>query len=133
MTKSIRTTLLLGVLDWLIPFAISFAVFPLKALNYFLFESVMTIAIVFAAILLGVIYFKDLKDTTANFVRAGLLLGLIWLAINLAADLLIFLPKSPMQIPLPLYMSQIGVKYLSIPIITAGLGYLKKQAGQAAG
>ncbi len=121
--KSIKSALLLGFFDWLLPFAVSFVIFPLKDYNYYLFESLMAVVIVFTVVWFATRYFKKVES---NFVREGVLLGLLWLIINLVIDLILFLPKSPMQMPLSLYMSQIGIKYLSIPIITIGFGYLKK-------
>jgi len=122
--KSIKSALLLGFFDWLLPFVVSFAIFQLKDSNYYLFESLMVIVVVFAVVWFATRYFKKVES---NFVREGVLLGLLWLIINLALDLMLFLPKSPMQMPLSFYMNQIGIKYLSIPIITIGFGYLKKQ------
>jgi hypothetical protein len=122
--KSIKSALLLGLLNWLLPFAISFVVFPLKANNYYLFESLMTVIVVFAAVLFAYHYFRKVET---NYIREGVLLGFLWLAINLFIDLVLFLPKSPMQMPFALYMSQIGIKYLTIPIITIGCGYLKNK------
>ncbi|MGD0037546.1 MAG: hypothetical protein ABSC53_09665 [Bacteroidota bacterium] len=121
--KSIKSALLLGFFDWLLPFVVSFAFFQLKDSNYYLFESLMVVVVVFAVVWFATRYFKKVES---NFVREGVLLGSLWLIINLALDLMLFLPKSPMQMPLSFYMNQIGIKYLSIPIITIGFGYLKK-------
>ncbi len=121
--KSIKSALLLGFFDWLLPFAVSFVILSLRKNNYYLFESLMVVVVVFAVVWFATRYFKKVES---SFVREGVLLGLLWLVINLAIDLILFLPKSPMQMPLSLYMSQIGIKYLSIPIITIGFGYLKK-------
>jgi hypothetical protein len=46
-----RRALGLGFLSWLLPFAISFAVFPLKGMNEPLFETVMSVAVVVTAAL----------------------------------------------------------------------------------
>lgn len=121
--KSIKSALLLGFFDWLLPFAVSFVIFPLRKNNYYLFESLMVIVVVFAAVWFTIHYFRKVES---NSVREGVLLGLLWLVINLAIDLILFLPQSPMQMSFSLYISQIGIKYISIPIITIGFGYLKK-------
>lgn len=120
---AIKSALSLGFFDWLLPFAISFAIFTLKGSSYYLFESVMAVVIVLAVIFFSARYFKKVA---VNSVKGGFLLGILWLVINLAMDLVLFLPQSPMQMPLSLYMSQIGIKYLCIPLVTAGFGYLKK-------
>jgi hypothetical protein len=52
--------------------------------------------------------------------RAGLMLGGFWLAINLALDLAVLVPFTKM--PLALYFSDIGLRYLLIPIIATAMG-----------
>ena len=122
--KSIKSALLLGFFDWLVPFAVSCVIFPMKDSDYYMFESLMVLVVVCAVVWFAVRYFKKVES---NFVREGILLGLLWLSMNLAIDLMLFLPKSPMQMSLSVYISQIGIKYLCIPIITTGFGNLKKQ------
>ena len=80
----------------------------------------MTIVIVLVATWLATKYFQKVKTTT---LQEAAILGLLWLMINLVIDLMLFLPSSPMQMSPALYFSQIGVKYLCIPIITVGIGY----------
>jgi len=122
--KSIKSALLLGFFDWLLPFAVSFLIYPLKKSNYYLFESLMTGIMVFAAIWFATLY---LKKEISKPVLEGLKLGLLWLIINLAFDLILFLPKSPMQMQFSQYMSEIGAKYISIPVITIVLGIFKSK------
>lgn len=121
--KSIKKVLLCGFLDWLLPFALSFFIFPLKESNYSLFESIMTVIIVLSAVLFSVLYFKIVDK---NYIKEGLLLGIVWLVINLIIDLVLFLSPSPMRMSFSLYMSQIGIKYFTIPVITLGMGYVLK-------
>lgn len=119
---SIKKALAFGFLVWLVPFIASFFVFPLKESNYFLFESIMSVLIVFATTMFGVLYFGKV---TKSSLKEGIIVGLIWLAISLSIDLVLFMPESPMQMTFSLYLSQIGVKYLCIPIITTGLSKSK--------
>ena len=123
MTK-IKLSFLLGFLDWLLPFAVSFIIFPLRKNNYFLFESIMSVLVVISAVWLAKIYFGQGDGNSS--LKNGIWIGILWLIINLVIDFLLFLPKSPMQMTLSLYISQIGVKYLSIPVITIGFSLLNK-------
>ena len=84
----------------------------------------MTGIMVFAAIWFATLY---LKKEISKPVLEGLKLGLLWLIINLAFDLILFLPKSPMQMQFSQYMSEIGAKYISIPVITIVLGLFKSK------
>jgi hypothetical protein len=67
----------------------------------------------------GVLYFKGVKQ---DFVREGLMIGLLWLAISLIIDLPLMLSGGPMQMTLAEYVADIGVTYLLIPVVTVGLG-----------
>ena len=54
----------LGFLSWLLPFAISFGVFPLKQVNAPLFDTIMSLVVVMAAALLARRYFCSGADFT---------------------------------------------------------------------
>ncbi len=113
--------ILYGFLVWLIPFAVSFVIFPLKSPIYPLFESILSIMIAVAAVLLSYFYFKGIES---NYVMEGLLTGISWFIINIVIDLIIFIPASPMQMSFTDYIMGIGPKYLIIPAVTIGFGYL---------
>ena len=108
-----------GFLVWLVPFLISFLIFPLHAANRPLFESVMPVAIAACAVFFSIIYLRRLQS---GFFREGVLLGIVWLAISIALDLPLFL-AGPMKMSLPDYVMDIGLTYLIIPVTTSGLGY----------
>jgi len=113
----------LGVLIWLIPFVVSFIIYPLRDDYRPLFESIMPVAIAIIVVIFSIIYFKKID---ANFVKEGALIGLIWFVISIIIDLIMFLPESSMQMTFDNYMMDIGVTYLIIPVITIGLGYSYK-------
>ena len=120
MNKNLKIVLF-GFLIWLIPFAASFFIYPLKVPMYSLFESVMSVLIAIAAIIFSYLYFKDIKT---NFVMEGIITGIVWFIIAIVIDLLMFMPASPMHMNFTDYMMTIGVKYLIIPIVTVGTGYV---------
>lgn len=113
-----------GFLVWLMPFLASFLIFPLKNTNKSLFESIMAVVVSICVVLFSALYFNKL-DT--EFLKEGILIGIIWLTISLAIDLLMFMPESPMQMSFTDYMAEIGSTYLIIPTITVGFGYLLKK------
>lgn len=110
-----------GFLVWLIPFAVSFIVFPLKTTMRPLFESIMPLVLTIVVISLAYYYINTLD---VNYVKEGFLIGIIWFIINIAIDLFMFLPASPMQMSFPDYMMDIGLTYVIIPVITIGMGYM---------
>ncbi len=110
----------LGFLTWLIPFAISFGVFPLRASQRAFFETIMAVVVAATAVIFAVLY---LRRTQAGFLKEGALIGGVWLLVDIVIDLLLFLPPSPMQMPFADYMMDIGLTYLIFPIVTIGFGY----------
>ena len=120
MNKNLKIVLF-GLLVWLIPFMVSFFIYPLKTPMYSLFESIMSVLIAVAAVIFSYFYFKDIG---ANFVREGVVTGIVWFIIAIVIDLVMFMPASPMHMNFTEYMMTVGVKYLIIPVVTIGSGYL---------
>jgi hypothetical protein len=120
MNKNLKIVLY-GFLVWLIPFAISFVVFPLKTSMRPLFESIMPLVLSIVVITLAYYYLKNLDS---DFVKEGLIIGISWYIINIVIDLFMFMPTSPMQMSFPDYMMDIGLTYVMIPIMTLGMGFM---------
>jgi hypothetical protein len=121
MLSIVRTPSLafLGILSWLIPFAAAFAFFGPGGklmVPQPLFKSAMVVIGSTAGVYLLVRAFRRVQPGFSN----GLMLGLYWLAINLVLDFLVLLPISKMK-PID-YLMDIGVRYLALPIIAAGMG-----------
>lgn len=107
-----------GVLVWLIPFAVAFAAFSFRESNRALFESIMAVAL---AIVVTVLAHDLLRRLSVGQLRAGLIAGIVWMAISVAIDLPLMLP-APVAMPLGAYLADIGLTYLMIPVITTGIG-----------
>jgi len=110
-----------GFLIWLIPFLVSFVIFPLRSSNRPLFESIISVILVFAVMICSVLYFKKGENQS---IYDGIIAGVIWFFISILIDLLLFLPSSPMQMSFIDYMTDIGLTYLIIFIIPFGVGIL---------
>jgi len=106
-----RRAALLGFASWLIPFVISFLVFPLKKSNAPLYATVMTLVLLGTAGAMFQLYFRG----RATVVHEALWIGLLWLAVNLAMDYPLF-SYGPMKMPTSAYYSEIGLEYLTFPI-----------------
>jgi len=110
-----------GFLIWLIPFLVSFVIFPLRNANRPLFESIMPIILVLTVMIISVLYFKKIEKES---LKEGLIAGVLWFVLSLAIDTMLFLPSSPMQMSFIDYMMDIGLTYLIILIIPIGIGAL---------
>ncbi len=122
MDKRIKIVLL-GMLSWIIPFVVSFFFVDATGnvtIGMTFFKTIMVITGALAGVALAVHYFKGVKD---RHLEEGIVIGVTWLIINLGLDSVMvysgFFPMSFMQ-----YFTEIGLRYLSIPIFTIGMGYI---------
>jgi len=127
MNKYLKIVLF-GFILWLVPFITSFLFVDAKG-NFLIpetfFKSIMIVLGSLVGVILAVRYFKNIKS---DFVTEGVLLGVIWLVINLAMDI-IFVSTGFFRMTLTQYFTDIGLRYLSMPIYTIGLGYALKNRG----
>jgi len=110
---------LLGFFSWLIPFAISFAAFPIKKSNAPLFSTVMTLVVLLTAGGLFKVYFRE----RVPLLGEALLVGILWLAVNLSLDYPMF-AHGPMKMTAAKYYSEIGLSYLIFPAFALGAARL---------
>lgn len=115
----------LGFLSWAIPFIISFFFYTkdgVLTIDIFLFKSLMIVIGSFSASVLLILFFKKVSE---NFVKESIKVGLAWFLINLVLDGIVLLPMSKMSIAD--YLSQIGLRYLVIPIFTITIGMVVQE------
>jgi hypothetical protein len=113
--KSIKKAIILGFFSWLIPFVISFLFFNQKGqllINELLFKNIMIVVASYFSAFLIIKYFKAVDK---NYVKEGIMLGVLWLVINLVLDMVTIVPMGK---PISVYLSQIGLGYLMIPAMT---------------
>jgi len=114
---------LFGFLLWLIPFAVSVLIFPLRTSQRPLFESIMPVVIAIWTVFFSILFLSKKKS---DFLTEGIFIGLAWLLISIVLDLMIFI-EGPLKMPLWDYVTDIAVTYLMIPVITTGFSYLMEQ------
>ena len=116
---------LFGFLLWLIPFAVSALIFPLRGLDRPLFDSIMPVIIVIWTVFFSIIYLtsKNLSGKNGHLLKESVKIGLVWLIMSIVLDLMIFI-QGPLKMSLWDYTTDIAVIYLMIPAITSGFGYL---------
>jgi len=123
MDKTVHINLkvvLFGVLLWLIPFGMSFLFYKEGQLmiDIYLFKSIMILIGSVTGATLLVLHFKTIEK---NYLNEGIIVGLVWFAINIILDLVILVPMSGMSIST--YFAQIGLRYLIIPTMSIAIGY----------
>ncbi len=115
-----------GLILWIVPFLASFPFVDSHG-NYTvpetLFKSIMVVVGTAAGVVLSVAYFGSVKK---DFFGVGVIIGLVWLAVSLAADL-VLVYTGFFRMSFTQYFTDIGLRYLSIPIYTAGMGYVLRQ------
>lgn len=112
-----RRALTFGFGVWLIPFAVSLAIAPVKESWRSLFESVMPVTVSAVAVLFAVLYFRRSGSSTAG---EGARLGVLWLTMSVLIDLPLML-SPPLHYSLREYVADVGLTYLIIPIVTVGI------------
>jgi len=112
---------LLGFLSWMIPFIVSFIVFPLKKADPPLFGTLMSLVVLLTAAALLNRYFRNRPVSVNEAVRVGAL----WLAINLLFDYPMF-AYGPMKMTAWGYYLEIGLGYLAFPIFAFGAARLAR-------
>ena len=125
MRRAVRE-LSFGFLAWLIPFAMSVCIYPLKPTYPALFESMMGLTLVGTTVLLGCVY---LRGVAGRFVARGVAIGCLWMAMNWFLDAIMF-SQGPMKMSFHRYAAEIGPAYLIVPVITTGLAAAAAFANQ---
>jgi len=110
----------LGFLVWLIPFIVSFFVFPTKAFFAPLFETLMAITVAATGVVFTGIGFRGVQS---GFIKEGVVLGAIFFAVSVLIDLPLF-SYGPMAASFASYMLDVGLTYLIYPVIAIGMGYI---------
>jgi hypothetical protein len=110
-----------GLLSWIGPFIVSFFFINPDGtyrVEEMLFKTSMVVVSSFFGVLLGYLYFTGVDK---KFVQEGVSLGLVWLGINWVLDIVLVL-SGFFQMTFAEYFISIGLRYLSIPIFTIGMG-----------
>lgn len=121
MTKKlIIKNVLLGFLSWLIPFAVSFLFYKPGGelvVPYATFKSVILLVGTISGCYLLYRYFKFVEH---HFIKNGIMVGLLWLVLNIVLDTLILIPM--MKSTFTAYFISIGLGYVAIPVISIAMG-----------
>jgi hypothetical protein len=123
--KAFGTSVMFGILLWAVVFVSSIFIFPLKASNPPFFETLISIFLVLLTFAVAFFYFSK-KEIN---IKTALAAGITWMIVNISIDLPMF-SYGPMKKPFSDYMTDIGLTYLIIPIITVGTALISGKTKQ---
>lgn len=109
-----------------IPLVISICVYGLKQSSEPLFNATMDIVLTSTIVALAIWY---LRLSPTRPIKQGTKIGLLWMIACWLLDSLMF-SHGPMQMSFNQYVTEIGVGYIVIPIITIGLGIAAAQSAR---
>jgi hypothetical protein len=124
--KKLGRLFLFGFLSWLVTFGGAMCLSPLRAANRTTFETLIGVVLTISTVLFTLLYFRKVQ---AAFIREGWLLGVAFVVCNILFDLPMFL-SGPMQMSTGEYMRDIGLAYLSMPVVSVGFGYVLQREHQ---
>ena len=116
-----------GFMSWLLPFVLAFLFFDKTGkmmIDYDLFKSIMALTGLSTGLYLLVRYFKKFPKAKKTL-QEGLVVGLIWFAMNSILDLLILVKGFGM--PLMAWVNGVGVRYLTIIVAGSCVGWLSQR------
>ncbi len=109
--------ILYGFLTWIITITL---ILMSHNSNPYIFNNFLSIIITVLALILSIIY---LKKFNGDYLKEGLIFGLIIFIINIVLDMIFY---HAVNLPMGLveYMLNVGFIYLIYPIITSTIGFL---------
>jgi len=116
-----------GLLSWLIPFIASFLFFGKSGQTMLPIGLIKSTMIVIGASLGGFLLFRLFKESPPSL-GSGIAVGSLWFLMNILLDLSILVPMT--RISLGEYFSEIGLRYLVIPIMAGAMGAVGSQQRQ---
>jgi hypothetical protein len=118
--KKLFRFLLYGLLLWGSLFVYAFSLSYIKDYNPVFFNILMFIALtLFTTVFVFVLY----RRKKIEFFNEGLTAGILWMFECMLLDMFLF-HWGPMKMSFTRYFTEIGLSYIVIPIIVAGMGYL---------
>ena len=108
-----------GIVLWAVPFLVAIPLLPLMKSDPTFFKTIMIVVGTATGSALAVHYFRGV---THDFLRQGIVLGVVWIAVNWLLDVAVLLPLSGMSPGR--YFLEIGLRYLAILFTTTAIGYV---------
>lgn len=108
-----------GLIVWVVPFVAAIPLLGLMETNPIFFKTIMIVVGGIIGAVCTVLYFNKVEK---DFLKEGVILGLVWVAVNWLLDFGALLPLSKM--PYGQYFAEIGLRYLVMLALTIPVGYI---------
>jgi hypothetical protein len=108
-----------GIVLWAVPFVVAIPLFPLMQSDPTFFKTIMIVVGAATGAVLAARYFVRVEG---DFLRASVLLAVVWIALSWILDFAVLLPLSGMAPGR--YFIEIGLRYLAIVAPAVALGYV---------
>lgn len=108
-----------GAVLWLIPYVTAIPLLPMMQSDNVFFKTIMIVVGSLVGAVLTALYFKDVKK---GFLREGLMLAVVWVAVNWLLDFAALLPLTKQSISR--YFIEIGFRYIAMVWPTIAVGWV---------
>jgi hypothetical protein len=127
LTSTWRCRLIGAFLTWLVPFVCAIPFYGPGGLliDQQLFKSLM---IVVGSITAAILIVRLFRTIERDYIREAIVTGIVWLLANWVLDLIVLVGLLGMT--LPDYATQIGLRYLVIPVMVIVAGVVAEEAGK---
>jgi hypothetical protein len=108
-----------GIILWAVPFLVSIPLVPLMQSDQTFFKTIMIVVGTVTGGVLAALYFVRVER---DFLREGVLVAVIWIAVSWILDFAVLLPLagySPGR-----YFLEIGLRYLAMAAPPVAIGYV---------
>ena len=108
-----------GLIVWVVPFVAAIPLLGLMETDPIFFKTIMIVVGSIIGAVCTILYFNKVEK---DFLKEGVILGLVWIAVNWLLDFGALLPLSKM--PYGQYFAEIGLRYLVMLALTIPVGYI---------
>ncbi len=108
-----------GFIVWAVPYFSAIPLLGLMQTDPLFFKTLMIVIGGIVAAICTVLYFDKINK---DFLREGIILGLVWLIFNWLLDFVGLLPLSKM--PYSRYFMEIGLRYICMLAPSVSVGYI---------
>ncbi len=126
--NSIFKAVAFGVLLWMVVAATLAASLPLMASDRGLYDSIGAVVISLGLVVFSALY---LRDVTGGVLRESVYLSLVFAVVIAGLDLSLLM-LGALKMSFDRFLSEIAVSYLMTPVITIGMGYMKRGSASKA-
>ena len=108
-----------GFIVWVVPYVSAIPLLGVMESDPIFFKTLMIVIGGLVGAICAALYFLKVEK---DFLKEGIVLGLVWMIVNWLLDFGALLPLSKM--PYGQYFAEIGLRYLVMPAMTVPIGYV---------